>query len=253
MLRRRQDTSLVADTMRVNTFCAAVLLLLRVLAIPSHDIVVDASGFVANSRVGSKATSVIAAVGCRSRTNPSFAVHAPDRETRRRYNHRSGTQPNSAYCFRSTPWIPHLRSGSDEYSPATTLAERTRPPRAIAKAATRVCSGRAPSDGILSPVKEKIKMRGERDDALDTILLYFAFGANMCPSILVNNRGVRPYESLPAEAKSFVTDTRQKRDGTRDSGENGNSSSIHDEEDGERGVCLCFCHRAGKTWRSIIT
>lgn len=74
--------------------------------------------------------------------------------------------------------------------------------------------------GILTLLKERIATTDEGDEGCDTLLLYFAFGANMNPSILTNKRGVKPLRSFPAEATTFATG-------------------------GAGGLCMCFCHRAG--------
>lgn len=225
-------------------FRAATLLL---IVLPLHAIVVGAGGFVASSKAGRTAASTIAAAGDQSRTNPSsFVAYPAERESRRRHRHGNGNQPSAATCVLGDPSrLVQLTSRCGQILPATTAAGGAGAGIPAAKVSARLYSRSI--DGILAPVKEKVKMRGERDDVLDTLVLYFAFGANMCPSIFVDSRGIRPLESFPAEAKAFADGTRQKRDGTRDLGNNGNRASLKGEEDGEQGICLCFCHRAGKT------
>lgn len=242
MIKRTQSVSLVAGTWSANTRCAGLFLLLLALLPFPHATAVGAGGFVASSEAASAAIFATAAAGCRSRSNPSLAAHPAERKSRSRHRHDGGgMKPAAAYCFRSTPLILQLTGRREEVSPAKTMAPGSRAAAAATKAATmRLCSGGRSDDGILAPVKEKMKMRGEGDDELDTILLYFAFGANMCPSVLLNSRGVTPFESFPAEAKRFATGILQKREGNR--------PSLDDEDDGKQGVCLCFCHRAGKMY-----
>lgn len=67
-------------------------------------------------------------------------------------------------------------------------------------------------------------------------VLYFAYGANMSPSILTRKRRVKPTASSPAEVVAFV---------------NHNAATpapplSSREEHGGGGVSLCFCHRTGK-------
>eukprot|EP00903_Cladosiphon_okamuranus_P013820 g12862.t1 len=82
--------------------------------------------------------------------------------------------------------------------------------------------------GILTPLKEKIATTREEGDG-HSLILYFAFGANMNPSVLTTKRGVEPLASFPAEATRFATISGGK-DGTTGAGE---------------GLSMCFCHRAG--------
>lgn len=84
-------------------------------------------------------------------------------------------------------------------------------------------------------------MKVDGDDQ-DTILLYFAFGANMCPSVFTSKRGVKPLISLPAEALRFTSSARKKWDGIDDrvSGEGSTDDRSRQAE-----ICVCFCHRAG--------
>ncbi|CAB1111935.1 unnamed protein product [Ectocarpus sp. CCAP 1310/34] len=99
------------------------------------------------------------------------------------------------------------------------------------------------SGGILGPLKESIRNdRGGGEDC-DTALLYFAYGANMCPSILTSKRGVNPFASLPAEATHFSTGTRRNPSATDGVGR----VIRRDKTDAQksRGMCVCFCHRAG--------
>lgn len=84
------------------------------------------------------------------------------------------------------------------------------------------------------------------DVDVDNMLLYFAFGANMCPSVLINKRGVKPFASLPAEAVKFATDTRNSGNVMGD-GVRGDWSSYESRMEAKRGICTCFCHRAGTT------
>lgn len=67
-------------------------------------------------------------------------------------------------------------------------------------------------------------------------ILYFAYGANMDPSVLTGKRGVMPLASLPAQAIAFA-DT---GNGKRPRSSNRDGGVIHP------GMCLCFCHRAGR-------
>lgn len=237
--------SFVAGTWIANSCCVPLFLLLLIafLGFVPHAIV-GAGGLEASSEAATAAIFSTAAAGRRSRTNTSLTAHpAEERESRSRHRHGGGgMKPTAAYCFRSTPMILQPRGRREEVSPTTTVATGSR-----AAAATRLFSGSTSDDGVLAPVKKKMKMLGEGDDELDTVLLYFAFGANMCPSVLVNSRGVRPFESFPAEAIMFATGILRTTYGTRKSGENDSRPSLEDEEDGEQGICLCFCHRAGKT------
>lgn len=101
------------------------------------------------------------------------------------------------------------------------------------------------SGGILTPLIESIRNDGVRAEECDAALLYFAFGANMCTSILTSRRGVNPLASLPAEATQFSTRTRRNLSATDGAG----GVTCRDKLDtqGSRGMCVCFCHRAGKT------
>lgn len=71
---------------------------------------------------------------------------------------------------------------------------------------------------------------GEGAEISDSLLLYFAFGANMSPSVFTNKRGVKPLRSFPAEATAFATTK---------------FSSGKYETGAAEGLCMCFCHRAG--------
>lgn len=233
----------------INAACTTAVLGLLLSALLPHTIVgiTNARGFVASSKARAAAATT-AAAECRSHPNFNHAARPAERESRRQHRRGSRTQQSAAYCIRSTPWVLRLIGRCEVVAPATAVTAGARTATAAAKAPTRSFSRIMPIDGILAPVKEKIKMRGERDDESDTVLLYFSFGANMCPSILINKRGVRPFESFPAEAKNFATaGKRQKIHGTRDCGVNDDRPSLKDEEGAERGICLCFCHRAGKT------
>jgi len=75
---------------------------------------------------------------------------------------------------------------------------------------------------LASLMKSTMVKEKSRSDA--DIVLYFAFGANMCTSILVNKRGVQPLASLPVEATKFAC--------------------------GDEKLCLSFCHRAGVSQRN---
>lgn len=66
-------------------------------------------------------------------------------------------------------------------------------------------------------------------------ILYFAYGANMNPSVLTGKRGVTPLASLPAQAIAFA----DNGNGKRPRGSIGHGGGRHP------GMCLCFCHRAG--------
>lgn len=87
-----------------------------------------------------------------------------------------------------------------------------------------------PFGSILDSLMKSTTVMGEFRGDADAVL-YFAFGANMCPSILTTKRGVHPRASLPVEAIRFATS----------SGPEATSTSGYEEEK----LCLCFCHRAG--------
>lgn len=72
-----------------------------------------------------------------------------------------------------------------------------------------------------------------------TSVLYFAYGANMSPSVLTNKRNVKPLVSLPAQAVRFSTAGGEEEDAPQGSG-----SSGREREVGE--ICLSFSHRAGE-------
>ncbi|CAM9948621.1 unnamed protein product [Ectocarpus fasciculatus] len=101
------------------------------------------------------------------------------------------------------------------------------------------------SGGILTPLKKSIRNDGDRGDDFDTALLYFAFGANMCPSILTSKRGVKPFASLPAEAMKFSTGTRRTPSATDGAGGVTRRDNIEMAKQKSQGMCVCFCHRAG--------
>lgn len=106
------------------------------------------------------------------------------------------------------------------------------------------------SGGILTPLKESIRNDGERGEDFDTALLYFAFGANMCSSILTSKRGVKPFASLPAEATQFSTGTRRTPSVADGAGGVTRRDNIEMAKQKSRGMCVCFCHRAGKSKRA---
>ncbi|CBN75310.1 conserved unknown protein [Ectocarpus siliculosus] len=99
------------------------------------------------------------------------------------------------------------------------------------------------SGGILGPLKESIRNDRGRSEDCDAALLYFSFGANMCPSILTSKRGVNPFASLPAEATQFSTGTRRNPSATDGAG--GVTRRDKTDTQKSRGMCVCFCHRAG--------
>ncbi|CAM9599113.1 unnamed protein product [Scytosiphon promiscuus] len=98
------------------------------------------------------------------------------------------------------------------------------------------------ASGILAPILKERRLLKVDDDDLDTILLYFAFGANMCPSVFTTKRGVKPLASLPAEALRFASSTTMERNAISDGK---SASGFPDERSEEAEICVCFCHRAG--------
>lgn len=85
-----------------------------------------------------------------------------------------------------------------------------------------------------------IKAREDRDDAAQ-VILYFAFGANMSPSVLTGKRGVTPVASAPAQALAFATEPEQRQQ----YGGGNIKASPAEDEGRERRICLSFSHRAG--------
>ena len=83
-----------------------------------------------------------------------------------------------------------------------------------------------------------IKANRANRDGPPQVILYFAFGANMSPSVLTGKRGVTPIASAPAQALAFATEQRNQNSGRIE-------ASFAGDEGDERRVCLAFSHRAG--------
>lgn len=162
----------------------------------------NAYGFVTRS-VATKAR--------RSHINRSAAGHFPA-------TNESGRQESAAYCLQRSPWALLSCPCNEEEVAAAKEVDSG------ARASTPATATR----GILTPLKERVTEMGEGDEISDSLLLYFAFGANMSPSVLTNKRGVKPLRSFHAEATAFAT-----------------TSSAKYGTGAAEGLCMCFCHRAG--------
>lgn len=157
-----------------------------------------------------------------------FVARRSHPSSRSTAGHKECRQKGTAHCPQRTPWALKLSDpcNDGENTPARAVMSGASAPQAT------------PSPGILAPLKESISATGgEGDEGSDNLLLYFAFGANMNPSILTTKRGVKPLKSFPAEATTFATKL---------------GSSLKDERDAGQGLCMCFCHRAGKQFEEYL-
>ena len=164
---------------------------------------------------GFVARSVAAKRLRRHNSGGGSAGHLPATNT-----NNSARQESAAYCRHGITWALQLSGPSNEEEVAPSIEANS----GASAPTPAAVAGR----GILTPLKERMAATGEEDGVADSLLLYFAFGANMDPSILTNKRGVEPFRSFPAEAMAF-TNTSSGRAGT----------------DAPEGLCMCFCHRAG--------
>ena len=123
----------------------------------------------------------------------------------------------------------------------------------------QACSGQmvpstvAPTPGVTPPAPEAeaaAKMEKEvlvrRIGSDDQNILYFAYGANMSPSVLTKKRGVKPFASWPAEAVAFGGAPLKGGFSTRTVGSTGGGMERATSRGRQSGLCLCFCHRAGE-------
>lgn len=105
-------------------------------------------------------------------------------------------------------------------------------------------SATTPTENTSSPTGAAAKLDAlvQATDKGGQNILYFAYGANMNPSVLTGKRRVTPLASLPAQAIAFVDTGNSKR--PRSS--NGDGGGRHP------GMCLSFCHRAGGLQRASL-
>lgn len=130
-------------------------------------------------------------------------------------------------------------SGITEVGVITT-ASSTAVPAAAAAEATPPQPATTVKSTAPSFLAAAMKARADRDDA-SQVILYFAFGANMSPSVLTGKRGVTPVASVPAQALAFATEPEQRKQ----YGGGKTEASPAEDEGRERRLCLSFSHRAG--------
>lgn len=102
--------------------------------------------------------------------------------------------------------------------------------------------------GVLASFRSRSREK-YNDKTADEVELYFAYGANMSPTVLTGKRGVEPLASLPAEVVAFATAAPDYERGAGilgplDRGIAGGGGG------GGGGIYTCFCHRAGV---SVVT
>lgn len=146
------------------------------------------------------------------RSTCGFVAGSVAATNHRSHTNRSGRQESAACRLQTTTWALKRPDPCDDEDEAP-AAPGSR------------------NQGIPTRLKEKIATTREGEGLGSSLLLYFAFGANMNPSILSTKRGIKPLRSFPAEATAFAT-TSSRKDGTGV----------------EEGLCMCFCHRAGNPW-----
>lgn len=160
--------------------------------------------------------------------------------------HQQACHHQQAFHLPSILQLKPVGSRDETLKEAPSMAMTMGADVAKASAAIKAASTESSrSGGILGPLKESISNDTGGGEDCDAALLYFAFGANMCPSILTSKRGVNPFASLPAEATQFSTGTRRNPSPTDGAG--GVTRRDTTDTQKSRGMCVCFCHRAGKT------
>lgn len=112
---------------------------------------------------------------------------------------------------------------SDTSQDSDALAEQQRSPSTI----------NTTTGTLASPTELRIVA-----DEGQPVALYFAYGANMNPSVLTGKRGVTPVASLAAEAVAFSSGAEKDEN---------KSLGLSGGQKGKVGMCTCFCHRAGKS------
>lgn len=100
--------------------------------------------------------------------------------------------------------------------------------------------------GVLASFRTRNRAK-HNDKTADDVELYFAYGANMSPTVLTGKRGVEPLASLPAEVVAFAT---AAPDYERGAGMLGLLDHGIEAGGGGGRICTCFCHRAGV---SVVT
>lgn len=144
-------------------------------------------------------------------------------------------------------------SGTTQVSTITTATAKAAVPSAapaaatVAAPATTRATANSTAPSFLAAVEEKTN----RNNAGE-VVLYFAFGANMSPSVLTGKRGVTPVKSAPAQAVTFATSDERKKQNLKHGrkiiaspAECEQDEAGKDGEDGEGRICLSFSHRAG--------
>lgn len=185
-------------------------------------------GVLASLRVARGDALVVCATAERTR------ISGPGRD-------RGGSSVRQFTIAERSPW-QNARKFATTVHPPSSRGRCPRDPATIVASYLRKCSesqGDIFEGATTVTTAPLCAIEGSGVGEGQSVVNYFAYGANMNPSVLTAKRGVKPLASLPVEAVGFAASRNR---------ENGRQRSRRLEEE-DRGLCLSFCHRAGASVR----